>query len=78
MHVMYLWSPFSKAYGRVLALDGIIQLTDRDECSYHEMIAHIPLFSHPNPKNVSEHVSTSICWGLPLNEFVCEVSWSAV
>jgi spermidine synthase len=42
----------SKTYGRVLALDGVIQCTERDEFSYQEMIAHVPLFSHPNPKRV--------------------------
>lgn len=35
----------SKTWGRVLTLDGVIQLTERDECSYQEMLAHIPLFS---------------------------------
>lgn len=29
--------------GRVLALDGIIQLSDRDECVYSEMLAHLPI-----------------------------------
>jgi len=33
-------------------LDNIIQLTEKDECAYQEMIAHLPLFSHPNPKDV--------------------------
>ena len=33
----------SEAYGTVLTLDGVIQLTDRDEFSYQEMIAHLPL-----------------------------------
>ncbi|XP_078487009.1 spermidine synthase [Ciona intestinalis] len=42
----------SKTYGNVLVLDGVIQCTERDEFSYQEMIAHLPLFSHPNPKNV--------------------------
>lgn len=28
---------------QVLLLDGVIQLTDRDEASYQEMIAHLPL-----------------------------------
>jgi hypothetical protein len=31
------------AYGTVLVLDGVIQATDRDEFSYQEMMAHIPL-----------------------------------
>lgn len=42
----------SKTYGNVLVLDGVIQCTERDEFAYHEMIAHIPLFSHPNPERV--------------------------
>ncbi|CAN8072392.1 unnamed protein product [Agarophyton chilense] len=42
----------SKSYGNVLVLDGVIQCTERDEFAYHEMIVHIPLFSHPNPEKV--------------------------
>jgi spermidine synthase len=42
----------SENYGNVLVLDGVIQVTERDEFSYQEMIAHIPLFAHPNPKRV--------------------------
>jgi len=39
-------------FGRVLALDGVVQTTERDEFIYHEMLAHVPLFSHPAPKDV--------------------------
>ncbi|XP_022151053.1 spermidine synthase [Momordica charantia] len=42
----------SSTYGKVLVLDGVIQLTERDECAYQEMIAHLPLCSIPNPKKV--------------------------
>ena len=42
----------SSTFGKVLVLDGVIQVTERDECAYQEMITHLPLFSHPNPKNV--------------------------
>lgn len=42
----------SKAYGNVLVLDGAIQATERDEFSYQEMIAHLPMCGHPNPKRV--------------------------
>jgi len=42
----------SKTYGKVLVLDGVIQITERDEFSYQEMMAHLPLCSHPNPKKV--------------------------
>lgn len=42
----------SSTYGKVLVLDGVIQVTERDECAYQEMIAHLPLCSIPNPKKV--------------------------
>ena len=42
----------SKSFGNVLVLDGVIQITDLDEMAYQEPIAHIPLFSHPNPETV--------------------------
>lgn len=42
----------SENHGKVLVLDGMIQLTENDEFSYQEMITHLPMFSHPNPENV--------------------------
>jgi len=42
----------SSTYGTVLVLDGVIQLTERDEHAYQEMIAQLPLHSHPNPQSV--------------------------
>ncbi|PWZ20479.1 Spermine synthase [Zea mays] len=42
----------SSTYGKVLVLDGIVQLTDKDECGYQEMITHLPLCSIPSPKKV--------------------------
>ncbi|KAL5016153.1 hypothetical protein ScPMuIL_005742 [Solemya velum] len=42
----------SKMFGNVLALDGVIQCTEKDECVYQEMIVHLPLNCHPNPKKV--------------------------
>ncbi len=39
-------------FGNVMALDGVIQTTEADEFVYHEMMVHVPLFSHPNPKRV--------------------------
>lgn len=38
--------------GRMLLNDGIVMLSERDEFVYHEMIAHVPLFVHPNPRRV--------------------------
>ncbi len=42
----------TEAFGKVLILDGLVMTTERDEPFYHEMIAHIPMLSHPNPKKV--------------------------
>ena len=40
------------SFGRLLALGGTVQLTERDEFFYHEMIAHVPLSAHPEPRRV--------------------------
>ncbi|KAL4779462.1 Spermine/spermidine synthase-domain-containing protein [Aspergillus varians] len=42
----------SSDYGTVLVLDHVIQCTERDEFSYQEMITHLAMNSHPNPKKV--------------------------
>lgn len=39
-------------FGRALILDGAVQTTIKDEYVYHEMISHVPLFTHPNPEKV--------------------------
>lgn len=42
----------TKHFGKLLLLDGVIQLTERDADSYNEMMAHVPMFQHPNPRRV--------------------------
>eukprot|EP01080_Neovahlkampfia_damariscottae_P009025 gene9025-1123_t len=42
----------SKTYGRMMSLDGIVQSSEKDECAYQEMICHLALCAHKNPKNV--------------------------
>ncbi len=42
----------TEAFGKILVLDGKIVCAEEDEYVYHEMIAHVPVFSHPNPKNI--------------------------
>lgn len=39
-------------HGRVLLCDGAFMLSERDERIYHEMITHVPLCVHPDPKKV--------------------------
>ncbi|PIJ49784.1 spermidine synthase [Erwinia sp. OLTSP20] len=40
------------ALGRVMALDGVVQTTERDEFIYHEMLTNVPLLAHGNAKRV--------------------------
>lgn len=47
--IMVFENPF---FGKVLVLDGVVQITERDEFFYHEMLAHVVLNAHPNPKKV--------------------------
>jgi spermidine synthase len=42
----------NRVFGRVLVLDGIVQLTERDNHIYHEMIAHVPLMAHGSAARV--------------------------
>ncbi len=42
----------SESHGRVMLLDGAVQITEADEFAYQEMIAHVPLFTHPDPRRV--------------------------
>lgn len=42
----------TEEWGRMLVLDGMVMTTERDEFVYHEMITHMALFTHPNPKQV--------------------------
>ena len=39
-------------FGRVLALDGNVMLTERDEFIYDEMITHVPMSVHKNAKDI--------------------------
>lgn len=39
-------------FGKMLILDGIVQLTERDEFFYHEMLTHVVMHAHPGPKRV--------------------------
>ena len=39
-------------HGKMLLNDDLVMLTEKDEFVYHDMISHVPLFTHPNPKTV--------------------------
>ncbi len=42
----------TESHGRVMTLDGVVQITERDEFVYQEMLAHVPLLAHGAAKNV--------------------------
>ncbi|KAJ8427322.1 hypothetical protein Cgig2_030587 [Carnegiea gigantea] len=42
----------NSAYGKIVILNGAIQLTQKDECAYQEMMTHLPLCSIPNPEKL--------------------------
>jgi spermidine synthase len=47
--IMVFENPF---FGRILVLDGVVQITERDEFFYHEMLVHVVMNAHPDPKRV--------------------------
>jgi spermidine synthase len=42
----------TESHGRMMTLDGIVQITERDEFVYQEMLTHVPLLAHGDAKNV--------------------------
>ncbi len=42
----------SRSHGRVMVLDGVIQITEADEYVYQEMLTHVPLLAHGAAQNV--------------------------
>jgi spermidine synthase len=42
----------TESFGRLMTLDGLVMVTDRDNFVYHEMMSHPALFTHPSPKRV--------------------------
>src|ERR1700690_34106 len=42
----------SASHGRVMVLDGVIQITEADEFVYQEMLTHVPLLAHGAARNV--------------------------
>ncbi len=47
--IMVIENPF---FGKMLILDGVVQITEKDEFFYHEMLVHVLMHSHPNPQNI--------------------------
>jgi len=42
----------NQRFGKVMALDGVVQTTERDEFVYHEMLTHVPIVAHGQVRSV--------------------------
>jgi len=42
----------NQTFGRALALDNVLQTTEKDEFIYHEMLAHVPILAHGRARSV--------------------------
>ncbi len=52
-------TPFQKVevlktdtWGNLMTIDDMVMLSEKDEFVYHEMLAHVGMFAHPNPEKV--------------------------
>ena len=78
----------TETFGNLMVLDGCTMLTTRDNFLYHEMMSHIPLFSHDDPKRVViigggdcgvlkevlKHPSVEEVWQIDIDEAVTRAS----
>lgn len=39
-------------WGNLMTIDDMVMLSEKDEFVYHEMLAHVGIFAHPNPEKV--------------------------
>mmetsp|Transcript_8297 Transcript_8297/g.13757 ORF Transcript_8297/g.13757 Transcript_8297/m.13757 type:complete len:320 (+) Transcript_8297:52-1011(+) len=42
----------SSHWGKILILDGFVQITSNDNFVYHEMMSNLPIYTHPCPEDV--------------------------
>jgi spermidine synthase len=47
--IMVIRNPY---YGKMLILDDVVQITERDEFFYHEMLTHVVMHANPHPKKI--------------------------
>ena len=78
----------TEGFGRLMTLDGLVMVTDRDNFIYHEMMSHPVLFTHPDPKQVLiigggdcgtlrevlKHEGVARVWQIELDERVTRVA----
>lgn len=75
-------------YGNLMVIDDCTMVSTRDNFLYHEMMSHVPLFSHPNPERVAiigggdcgtlrevlKHPGVKQIWQVDIDEMVTRMS----
>ncbi len=75
-------------FGRLMTIDGLVMLTDRDNFIYHEMMSHPVLYTHAAPRRVAiigggdcgtlrevlKHREVEAVWQVDIDERVTRVS----
>jgi len=78
----------TEKYGKLMVIDGFTMVTSLENFIYHEMMAHLALFSHPEPKKVVvigggdcgtlrevlRHDSVEKAWQIEIDERVTRLS----
>jgi spermidine synthase len=78
----------TECFGNLMVIDGCVMLTTRDNFLYHEMMSHVPLFTHQNPEKVViigggdcgtlhevlKHPSVKEAWQIEIDERVTRLA----
>jgi len=78
----------TETFGNLMVIDGCTMVSTRDNFVYHEMMSHVPLFAHPDPKKVAiigggdcgtlrevlKHPSVEQAWQIDIDEQVTRMS----
>lgn len=82
----------SESYGKMLFNDSLAMISEKDEFIYHDMITHVPMFTHPNPKKVLvigggdggtarevlRHPSVEKCVMVEIDKMVCDACYEHI
>ncbi|MGB1090663.1 MAG: polyamine aminopropyltransferase [Oceanobacter sp.] len=78
----------TETFGKLMVIDGCTMVTTRENFVYHEMMSHVALFTHPNPKRVAiigggdcgtlrevlKHPEVEQVWQIDIDEMVTRMS----
>lgn len=78
----------TETFGNLMIIDGCTMVSSRDNFVYHEMMSHVPMFAHANPKKVAiigggdcgtlrevlKHPGVEQAWQIDIDEQVTRMS----